>query len=206
VRKQPGGPQDKAVDLWVSCGFGRAVNTQGGRAVTGRRSEEAHAAPRYPKVRVAEIPSAMMVIRRYRPGDSARVVALWEACGLTRPWNDSAADIAFCEQSPAAALLVGCEEATGELVGSVMVGHDGHRGWVYYVAVAPSRQGRGLGSQLMEAAEAWLKARGAPKLQLMVRSSNTQAIGFYQRLGYQTETVTTLSKWLRKPPVEPTGR
>ncbi len=159
----------------------------------------------------------MMRIRPYQPGDLAGLVALWEACGLTRPWNDPATDIAFCVASPTAALLVGWDEpardaqaagaaATGATrtapdkpIASVMVGHDGHRGWVYYVAVDPTQQGKGLGAQLMAEAEAWLKARGAPKLHLMVRSTNAQAIGFYERLGYQTEPVATMSKWLRTP-------
>lgn len=148
-----------------------------------------------------------MQIRPYQLGDLAGVVALWDACGLTRPWNDPAADIAFCLASPTAALLVGWDDpatspakpGAGQPIGTVMVGHDGHRGWVYYVAVDPNRQREGLGAQLMAEAEAWLKARGAPKLQLMVRSTNAQAIGFYERLGYQTEPVVTLSKWLRTP-------
>ena len=150
-----------------------------------------------------------MQIRPYQPGDLAGVVALWQACGLTRPWNDPATDIAFCIASPAAALLMGWDENPGSTsapIGSVMVGHDGHRGWVYYVAVDPTRQGEGLGAQLMAEAEAWLKARGAPKLQLMVRSTNARAIGFYERLGYQTEPVATMSKWLRTPPIKPDGR
>jgi ribosomal protein S18 acetylase RimI-like enzyme len=133
------------------------------------------------------------------------LVALWQACGLTRPWNDPAADIAFCLGAPQAALLVGCDEPSGELIGSVMVGHDGHRGWVYYLAVAPERWKEGWGARLMERAEAWLKERGVPKAQLMVRSSNTAAVGFYERIGYRAESVATLSKWLRPPPVEPDG-
>jgi ribosomal protein S18 acetylase RimI-like enzyme len=148
-----------------------------------------------------------MRIRPYQPEDLVGVIALWRACGLTRPWNDPATDIAFCVGSPTAALLVGWDDGEGQTspIGSVMVGHDGHRGWVYYVAVDPNRQGEGLGAQLMAEAEAWLKAKGAPKLQLMVRSTNARAIGFYERLGYKTEPVATMSKWLRKPPVEPDG-
>jgi ribosomal protein S18 acetylase RimI-like enzyme len=77
---------------------------------------------------------------------------------------------------------------------------------VYYLAVEPDRQGEGLGAELMAEAEAWLKARAAPKLQLMLRNTNSRAIGFYERLGYKTEPVATMSKWLRKPAVEPDGR
>jgi ribosomal protein S18 acetylase RimI-like enzyme len=153
-------------------------------------------------------------IRPYRPADQAQVIALWQACNLTRPWNDPAADIAFCVASPAATLLVAEASPSGELavetkvgsiVGSAMVGHDGHRGWVYYVAVHPGQQRSGLGAVLMVAAERWLKAHGVGKLQLMVRDSNLAARGFYEKLGYKTEPVVTMSKWLRKPPVEPDG-
>jgi ribosomal protein S18 acetylase RimI-like enzyme len=87
-----------------------------------------------------------------------------------------------------------------------MVGHDGHRGWVYYVAVDPAQQGSGLGARLMAEAESWLKARGVPKLQLMVRESNATARGFYEKLEYGVEPVVTMSKWLRKPAVKPDGR
>jgi ribosomal protein S18 acetylase RimI-like enzyme len=145
-----------------------------------------------------------MRVRPYRSDDLPQVVTLWQACGLTRPWNDPATDIAFCVQSPQAGLLIANDEG-GQVIGTAMVGHDGHRGWVYYVAVHPTQQGTGLGAALMAQAEAWLKARGVPKLQLMVRESNAQARGFYEKLGYRTEPVITLSKWLRKPAVEPDG-
>ena len=60
------------------------------------------------------------------------------------------------------------------------VGHDGHRGWVYYVAVHPSRRGQGLGRELMAGAERWVAGRGIPKMQLMVRSTNTGTREFYE--------------------------
>ncbi|HEX7926497.1 MAG TPA: GNAT family acetyltransferase [bacterium] len=145
-----------------------------------------------------------MRIDTYQPDDLPHVIALWQAANLTRPWNDPATDIAFCMRSPDATLLLGRDDATGKIIGSAMTGHDGHRGWVYYVAVAPDRQGEGLGAQLMAAAEAWLTARDVPKLHLMVRDSNAQAIGFYERLGYKVEPVKVLSKWLRPPPAKPT--
>jgi len=146
-----------------------------------------------------------MLVRPYIQEDLPHVIALWEACGLTRPWNDPKADIAFCVASPHAALLVGVDEAE-RIVATAMVGHDGHRGWVYYVAVNPALQHAGLGGQLMGEAESWLQARGVPKLQLMIRDSNAQAQGFYEKLGYKKEPVITMSKWLRKPAVEPNGR
>ena len=99
--------------------------------------------------------------------DIAAVVALWQACGLTRPWNDPAADIAQARRGPNADILIG---RLGEAVAaSVMVGHDGHRGWIYYLAVDPSCRGKGLGRTMMRAAEDWLRRVGIEKVQLLVR-------------------------------------
>jgi len=121
------------------------------------------------------------------------VTALWEACGLTRPWNDPARDFALALGSGASAVLV--VRKGDALVGSVMVGFDGHRGWVYYLAVSPAHRRKGLGRALMAAAEAWLRARGAPKIQLMVREGN-DALGFYQALGLERQKVVTLGRFL----------
>jgi ribosomal protein S18 acetylase RimI-like enzyme len=86
-----------------------------------------------------------------------------------------------------------------DVAATVMVGHDGHRGWVYYLAVEPSKRHRGLGRRMMQEAEDWLRARGAVKLNLMVRHSNIAALGFYQRLGYEDAEVTVLARWLAGP-------
>lgn len=80
------------------------------------------------------------------------------------------------------------------IVGSVMVGFDGHRGWVYYLASAPDRRGQGIGRTLMTAAEDWLKALGSPKIQLMVRGDNAVARGFYDALGYDLQDVVVIGR------------
>jgi len=126
--------------------------------------------------------------------DVDEVVDLWRRCGLTRPWNDPIDDIALARRGADATILVVRE--TGRLIATVMVGFDGHRGWVYYLAVDPDRQGGGLGRAIMDAAEGWLKARGAPKIQLMVRDNNVAALGFYDRLGFERQAVVTLGKRL----------
>jgi len=126
--------------------------------------------------------------------DAGQVIALWEACGLTRPWNDPAADFSRAVTVPASAILMLKEGAA--LAASVMVGFDGHRGWVYYLAVAPERQRAGLGRVMMDGAEAWLRARGAPKIQLMVREDNEAALGFYEALGLERQKVVTLGRFL----------
>jgi len=121
-------------------------------------------------------------------------VALWRETGLTRPWNDPAADLERAAGRPASAVLGGTE--ADRLLATAMVGHDGHRGWVYYVAVAPEARGRGLGRAMMAACEAWLAQRGVPKLNLMVRGDNTAATGFYAALGYRPDDVVVLAKRL----------
>lgn len=122
------------------------------------------------------------------------VVALWERCGLTRPWNDPRADIALAARSADAEVLVGRIDTA--LSATVMVGFDGHRGWVYYLAVDPGAQRSGLGRRMMTAAEDWLRGRGAPKLQLMVREENTAVTAFYERLGYDLQPTRVFGKWL----------
>ena len=134
------------------------------------------------------------MIRRARDEDRAAVIALWEACGLTRPWNDAAVDFARALAGSGSDIFV--LEQEGQLAATVMVGDDGHRGWVYYLGVAPDHRGHGLGRVLMEAAEAWLQDRGAPKIQLMVRDNNEPAIGFYKALGYEVQPVVTIGKRL----------
>jgi ribosomal protein S18 acetylase RimI-like enzyme len=133
-------------------------------------------------------------LRPYRDTDESAVVALWQACGLTRPWNPPSADIALLRGSGHGEILVATQ--AGDVTGSVMVGHDGHRGWIYYLAVAPTHRRDGLGGQLMRAAEAWLQRRGIRKVELMIRQSNTAVTEFYARLGYREEPVTVMSRWL----------
>jgi len=126
------------------------------------------------------------------PSEIEAAVALWHACGLTRPWNDPHADARLALDGPASTILAIREE--GRLVATAMVGADGHRAWVYYLAVAPDLRGRGHGAAVMRAAETWAIERGMPKLQLMVRADNAAAAAFYSRLGYATEQVTVFSR------------
>lgn len=136
----------------------------------------------------------MLHIRPFRPEDQAPVIALWQACGLTRPWNDPVRDIARKLAVDPALFLVG--EAEGRLVASAMGGYEGHRGWVNYLAVAPDCQRRGFGAALMRHLEAALTARGCPKLNLQVREGNDAVIAFYERLGYGHDRTVSLGKRL----------
>ncbi|WP_104162486.1 GNAT family acetyltransferase [Cryobacterium sp. N22] len=126
--------------------------------------------------------------------DLEAVTTLWEDAGLTRPWNPPATDLRRALDGTTSTVLGAFRD--GRLVGTVMVGHDGHRGWVYYLAVAVDERGTGQGRRLMAAAEAWLVERGAVKLQLMVREANTAVTGFYDRLGYADADVRVLAKRL----------
>ena len=128
------------------------------------------------------------------PADAAAVIALWQACALTRPWNDPVADYARAVTGECSAILL--LRSVDTIAASVMVGEDGHRGWVYYLAVAPDRRRAGLGARMMAAAENWLRARGVPKIQLMVREDNEAALGFYEALGLERQKVVTLGRFL----------
>ncbi len=135
-----------------------------------------------------------MHIRPFQPSDTAAVVSLWQTCGLTRPWNDPYRDIERKRAEQPELFLVG--EVDGTLMASAMVGTDGHRGWLYYLAVAREYQRRGHARRLVQTAERLLTERGCPKLQLMVRRDNAAIIGFYAALGYTEAEVVTLGKRL----------
>ena len=133
--------------------------------------------------------------------DVIEVVGLWERCGLTRPWNEPAADIALARKGENATILVGREY--GAIVATALIGHDGHRGWVYYVAVEPAYQKKGFGRIIMGAAEEWLRDAGVAKMQLMVRPENTGVRAFYESIGYGEQPRVLFAKWLDGRPLTP---
>jgi ribosomal protein S18 acetylase RimI-like enzyme len=125
----------------------------------------------------------MTLIRTARPSETDTIVDLWHAAGLTRPWNDPHRDV---ERHAAVwpELLLVAEDGAA-IVGTVMAGYDGHRGWLYYLATDPARRGEGIGRALVEEAERRLLALGCPKVQLMVRPGNEGVLGFYDAIGYE---------------------
>jgi ribosomal protein S18 acetylase RimI-like enzyme len=135
-----------------------------------------------------------MDIRAFELSDQEPVIRLWERCGLTRPWNDPRKDIARKLTVQPELFLVGVYGI--EIVATAMVGFDGHRGWVNYLAVAPEHQGKSYGRQMMRHAEHLLRERGCPKLNLQVRSSNTKALAFYRSLGYVQDDVLSFGRRL----------
>jgi ribosomal protein S18 acetylase RimI-like enzyme len=139
------------------------------------------------------------VIRPFRPEDTDAVIALWEACGLVRPWNDPRRDIARKSTVQPELFLV-AEGRVGSdqeaVLAAGMAGFDGHRGWVNYLAVRPDLQGGGLGRGMMAEFERLLTDMGCPKLNLQVRAGNEQVIAFYESLGYAPDHAVSLGKRL----------
>jgi ribosomal protein S18 acetylase RimI-like enzyme len=135
-----------------------------------------------------------MEIRPFELSDEAAIIALWERCGLTRPWNDPRKDIRRKLRVRPDLFLVGVLE--GEVVATVMAGYEGHRGWINYLGVAPEHQRKGFGKILMGEAERRLREAGCPKINLQVRSTNTGVIEFYRRLGYVIDEVVSMGKRL----------
>ena len=135
-----------------------------------------------------------MRIRPFTIGDTEPVIALWRDCDLTRPWNDPARDIDRKLAQADDLLLVGTVD--DRVVGTVMAGYDGHRGWINYLAVDPKARGVGHGRALMAAAELRLREVGCPKINLQVRDSNSDALAFYERIGFTIDAVISLGKRL----------
>jgi ribosomal protein S18 acetylase RimI-like enzyme len=137
-----------------------------------------------------------MRIRPFEPADEEEVVSLWESCGLTRPWNDPRRDIARKRRVQPELFLV--VERDGRVIATAMAGYEGHRGWVNYLAVAPTSRRSGLGRVLMAEVERLLLEHGCPKLNLQVRAENAAAIRFYRALGYAVDDVISLGKRLER--------
>lgn len=121
-------------------------------------------------------------IREIQDHDIPDVIELWRSCGLIKPWNNPSADIALARRNPNSTVLVLFSD--NHLCATAMVGEDGHRGWIYYVAADQSMRGQGLGREIVTAAEEWLVKRDIPKVNLLVRQENQSAVQFYEQLGF----------------------
>ena len=135
-----------------------------------------------------------MTIAPATAADREGVVHLWQAANLTRPWNDPGSDFDLAFSNPTSVVLLARQGA--RLVGTVLVGFDGHRGWIYYLATDSEHRNRGIGRALMVAAEDWLRPFGCPRVRLMVRGDNLAAKGFYRSIGYEDQDVVTLGRVL----------
>lgn len=135
-----------------------------------------------------------MNIRVYQVGDERAVIALWEQCDLIVPWNNPVQDIERKLKVGPELFLVGVKD--GNIVASVMGGYDGHRGWINYLAVHPEHRRKGLGKKIMLEVEKCIKEKGCPKINLQVRTLNSDAIEFYQAIGFIDDEVIGLGKRL----------
>jgi ribosomal protein S18 acetylase RimI-like enzyme len=136
-----------------------------------------------------------IAIREANPGDIEAVIDVWRNCELTRPWNDPANDFNLAMNSSPSTIFL-AEDSNG-LVGTVMTGFDGHRGWVYYLGVLPNSRGQGIANQLLNTATMWLTERNCPKVELMVRSDNPVS-DFYMKNGWEKQDVEVYARWLNK--------
>lgn len=135
-----------------------------------------------------------LVIRSYRESDKKEVIELWQECGLVVPWNDPQRDVERKLSVQPELFLIGL--LNEEIISTAMAGYDGHRGWVYYLAVKPRYQQQEIGKQMMKEAEIRLFELGCPKLNIMVRTTNLEVVNFYKSIGYKIEAVTSLGKRL----------
>ena len=136
----------------------------------------------------------LFTIRSFVSTDIDVIVALWRRCGLVRPNNDPIKDIARKQKVRGDLFLVGSFDR--EIVASVMVGYEGHRGWINYLAVSPDHRKQGYGRKMMEEAERRLRAEGCPKINLQVRTSNSEVLAFYAAIGFLPDDVVSLGKRL----------
>jgi len=134
-------------------------------------------------------------IRPFVPSHEEAVVQLWTDCGLVVPWNSPQRDIQRKLKVQADLFLVAGFE--NRIIATVMVGYEGHRGWINYLAVHPEYQRRGIARRMMDEAEAKLRAIGCPKINLQVRSSNTGVIEFYKKIGFKLDDVVSFGKRLQ---------
>jgi len=135
----------------------------------------------------------MIDIRQLQRSNRQAAVELWGACELTVPWNDPARDFDRALENPTSNIFGGFEE--GKLISTIMVGYEGHRGWLYYIAVDREHRRTGIAKTLIAKAEDWLQSQGAPKVMLMVRSGNGPAEALYESLGYEISPVKTYGKF-----------
>ena len=136
-----------------------------------------------------------LTVRPFRPADQDAVIALWHTCRLVAPQNDPREDIRCKMRFQPDLFMVAIWD--GRIVGTVMAGYEGHRGWINYLAVAPEMRRRRIGQRLMSTAEAKLKALGCPKINLQVRRSNATVIAFYRAIGFTEDAVVSMGKRLK---------
>ena len=124
------------------------------------------------------------------------LIELWRKCNLIVPQNDPIEDIRKKLEFQPDLFLIALLD--GKLIGSAMVGYEGHRGWLNYLAVLPDYQNKGYGRKLVEKAIMELERLGCLKLNVQIRESNISAVRFYERLGFKEDHVVSFGLRLKK--------
>ena len=137
-----------------------------------------------------------LTTRAFRLEDESAVIDLWRRCGLLVSHNDPRKDIA--RKMKVRPDLFRVSEVDGRIIAAVMIGYEGHRGWINYLAVDPEFRKRGLGRQMMDEAERLLRAEGCPKINLQVRRSNTDVLAFYRAIGFLEDDCVSFGKRLER--------
>lgn len=135
-------------------------------------------------------------IRRFRPEDADAVVALWETCFPDDPPRNAPRSVIARKVARDPDLFWVAVDPAGDVVGAVLAGYDGYRGWLYHLAVAPERRREGIATALVDVAVEALSAVGCPKVNLQVRESNTAVVGFYRSLGWTEDATVSLGRTL----------
>jgi ribosomal protein S18 acetylase RimI-like enzyme len=144
-----------------------------------------------------EVCAMKLNIRGARPNEEADVASLWRACGLVAGAKDPISDFRFAKATASSEVLVGVDDA-GQIRAAVMVGHDGHRGWLYYVAADPSARGQGFGREIVDGASDWLLEQGVDQARLLVLETNKKVVAFYEHLGFEVTPRVVMSKSLKR--------
>ena len=132
-------------------------------------------------------------IRQFRIEDTDGVLGVWESAGMIRPGRNPRADIQKKLGHSPESFFVGVQER--QIVATVMVGYDGHRGWIYLLAVRPELQRKGIGRAMVEHVEGWLRLRGCLKAKLQIDEDRASVVGFYEKLGYEPQNLISMGRW-----------
>lgn len=137
-----------------------------------------------------------LIIQQYNPDDEKDVIELWSQCNLVAPQNNPKRDVERKLRVNPEWFLVG--KLDGRIIATCMAGYEGHRGWINYLAVSPQHQREGYATRMMQEAEKILREAGCPKINLQIRTSNTNVIEFYKAIGFKIDDVVSMGKRLEQ--------
>ena len=136
-----------------------------------------------------------MKIRKFQEKDRASLIELWKTVFPDDPPHNEPSKV--IEAKLEVDDLIFMAESNNKIVGASMAGYDGHRGWLYAVAVLPEHRRSGTGSLLVKHAIQCLKELGCIKVNLQIRSTNTDVAAFYKSLGFKVEDRISMGMLLK---------